>query len=1111
MKHILITLAALLLPPVATLQAADVEVAVPVAYSAPADGFLSLALFNDRGQLVRSLLYAKPVKAGSGSVMWDGTSDLGMPQAAGSYSTKAIFFTEGPRAEYVMTVGKNGNPPYRTPDGKGDWGGNLGGPAAICSNSESVMMVWGCVEDNQITGIQQMDAEGRILMRYFSFYPWDTRLAGAMDDRNFYLGILNAGKKRVEIAVYELGKPHGKILCILPTKPHEEETETRWRGRFTASIDGMALTADTLFATIRADDALFIIDRATGRIRKQVTLASPRDVKVVRGGLIVQTGNQIVRLTLEGGVERTLVDEGTLTDPRAMAVEAQGGFFSSGASGQVARFNADGKLVARLGKEGGAAKTGRFNPLAIGRVFAMCLGPQGDSLWVQDVATGFPRTSRWSLDGTLQREWFTPKLDLHAPTVNPARPNELLTTRDAFSDEPGIYAYEVDWAGKTWRPGWFYDNTWAEMFAGLDLYHGYEHGGNPLTKPRGGKSPWPIFHYNGRTFVTHGDKNFFMNRDGNDDGVIFQYSADHRPKPVALVGYHHVEKLPDGTYQGSYDQGRNEWMTWADRNGDGRLSADEITHVKDVPVLEGVIRVAAGQLDADLNVHLQMLLRDRKAPRHAFVLSPKEILPNGVPVYDWSMVRKTIALQPPSFLGGDGSKGVGHVSMPIPLQADDGLYAAISPEPAEKLDLPGIDGSGWWAGRNWRSKLAKFDKKTGELLWAVGRRAPGVAEPGQMYHPKSVSGKGGDALFLPDTLGPVWVWHADGLYVGHLFKDHHAGDRDVPVDQELYGEIQSTFVFAHPQTGKVYHLGAGTETRVHEIIVPTVRRLARTTVILSAPLAQAVQPWDPDGVAPTEKPTHAVTPAPANVAGGFQVKVDGELDGREGWFGAKGVRCPSMLVMLDGQRLAEVRAMYDADNLYLGYLVSHPAGLANSGSELPYAPFVSGAYVDFSVAPDWSQPQRRDVREGDVRVILARVRNGGAAEADFDQGFWQKKAGGSNPQTIASPAARVHFDQITSVPGIQVAFKVKGKDERTGHIRYTVEVAVPLAGLGLHDVAGKTVGFDVSVGIANAAGDQRDRAAHWAGLSEGRVVDRPGSAELLPHTWGTLIFAPAAK
>lgn len=70
-------------------------------------------------------------------------------------------------------------------------------------------------------------------------------------------------------------------------------------------------------------------------------------------------------------------------------------------------------------------------------------------------------------------------------------------------------------------------------------------------------------------------------------------------------------------------------------------------------------------------------------------------------------------------------------------------------------------------------------------------------------------------------------------------------------------------------------------------------------------------------------------------------------------------------------------------------------------------------------------------------------------------------------------------------------------------------MAVALASLGLRDVAGKTIGFDTSVGTANPAGDQRDRAAHWSGLSEGHVVDRPGSAALLPHTWGTLTFAHA--
>ncbi|MDB5175027.1 MAG: hypothetical protein JWN51_3800 [Phycisphaerales bacterium] len=619
-------------PRTTVLPAPPQEVALTVPFTAPSDGFLSMAIYNEHGQLVRSLLCARPVKAGDGSIIWDGTSDLGIPQPAGSFSTKAIFFTEKPKAQYVMTVGKSGNPPYRTPDGKGDWGGNLGGPAAICSNSQSIMMVWSCVEDNQVTGIQQMDADGNIQMRYFSFYPWDGRLAGAMDDRNFYLGILHADKKQVEIAAYELGKPRGKILTVLPTRPHESKPGTRWSGRFTASIDGVALNADTIFATITADDALFIIDRASGTIRKQITIASPRDVKVCGGKIIVQSGNKILRLTPDGRVEQTLVEEGILTGPGALAVDAQGGFFSSGAKGQIARFNAEGKLIGKLGKEGGAAATGRFESSALGKITAMCLSPgaKDQTLWVQDVGTGFPRTSRWSLEGNLQREWFTPKLDLWAGTVNPAVPNELVSTFEAFADEPGIRAYEVDWAKKTWRPGWFYDNTWDEMFACKDVYLSYGHGGNPLKDARGGDMTWPTFHYAGRTFVSHGGKNYFINSGGNDDGVIFQYSGDRKPTPVAMVGYHHVQKREDGKYQGSYDQGPNQWMTWADRNGDGKMSADEIILAKDLPTIRGIGRVSAGRLDAELNVHLKMGSND-------YLLPPKEILPGGVPVYDWSM------------------------------------------------------------------------------------------------------------------------------------------------------------------------------------------------------------------------------------------------------------------------------------------------------------------------------------------------------------------------------------------------------------------------------------------------------------------------------------------
>ena len=105
---------------------------------------------------------------------------------------------------------------------------------------------------------------------------------------------------------------------------------------------------------------------------------------------------------------------------------------------------------------------------------------------------------------------------------------------------------------------------------------------------------------------------------------------------------------------------------------------------------------------------------------------------------------------------------------------------------------------------------------------------------------------------------------------------------------------------------------------------------------------------------------------------------------------------PEMLVLLDGQRLGTVWAMYDEKNFYLAYAVRDAVGPRNRGSELPYCPFVSGAYVDFCVAPDWSTPQREAVRDGDLRVILARVR-GAEGEQDFQQGFGSGK-----------PAARTH-------------------------------------------------------------------------------------------------------
>lgn len=1083
---------------------------IPVTIEAPGSGFVSLALYGPDGVLTRSLLSAEPLEKGARTVQWDGTTDLGVPAKAGAYVARGVFFTEPPRAEYVMIVGKSGNPPWRTADGKGDWGGNLGFPSSIVANSKSLVMSYVAVEDNQITGIQQMDGEGNIEKRYFSFYGWDSRMAGAMDEMNLYLGILNTEKKRIEIAEYKLGEPRGKILLPLPTKPHEEDTETRWRGRFTAWLDGLAITKDTIFATIAADDALFIVDRATGAIRQQIAISAPHGIAVVGDRLFVVSGKKVLRLALDGKTEETVVNDGVLKAPAPLAVDREGNLYvgdggsetgkgphiKNAGSQQVVVFSPAGKELRRIGKPGGSPREGRFDESGLGIITSVCVGPDGKSVWVNDIATGFPRTSRWSADGVLERQWFGRKLSLFSDVLNPARPNELIFASDAFADEPGISAYEIDIAAKTWRPAWHYETTFADMYQ-EDVFLSHDHGGNPIKGKR-----WPVFHYASRNFVTVQGRNYFMSGGGNDCGPIFCYGNGEKPKPIALVFPHRAEKQADGKILGSYDQGPNNWFTWADRNGDGRMAREEITYTEKPPLLETTRRLSEAWLDEKLNVRMKRLtVENGKMLLKDSILPLKELLPNGAPVYDWSQLRDTVALQPPDLSGGDGFKKIAATWTQRPVETADAFYSMVIPESAEPLTLPGIDGLGWWAGRNWRKKIARFDKESGHAVWAVGRRAPGRAQRGQMYHPAALSGVAGGALFVIDTLGPMWIWNTDGLYLGHVFHDFGAGVQD---DQVLYGEIQATTIFTDPQSGKIYSIANDTGAHIHELIVPKLTAISAGTVSLSAPNAAQAQPWDPDGVAPTEKPAYEVHRVGKAA---LPVKIDGELDGREGWDNRPdGTRRSELLVLLDGQHLAAVRLMYDEQNLYLAYNVTAPHGPLNSGSELPFAPFVSGAYVDFNVGPNWTGA-RSEVRDGDLRIILAQIKEGNAIKG-FQQGFWQKKAGGINPRTITSPAAQVRFDQIAEVPGLKVAIKAGEKNAKTGAVPYTVEVAVPLASLGLANPAGKTIGFDASVAISNATGDRRERAAHWAGLSEAVVVDRPGSTELLPSTWGTVKFIP---
>ncbi len=1099
---------------VAAAAADAVPVRITVPYSAPGKGFLSLALYDSAGGLVRSLLSAEPVLPGAGTVTWDATTDLGVPVGAGAYTPKGVFFTEPPALSWVMKVGKSGDPPWRTTDGRGDWGGNLGGPAGLCSNAGSVVMVWGCVEDNQITGIQQMDADGKISLRYHSFYPWDQRSAAAMDARNLYIAILKDCQE-LQIAEYTLGEPRGRILAKLPAKM-KNRASGRWRDGGINVVDGIALTADRIFASVGSNDELYVINRADGAIVKTLQVANARGLAIRGDRLLVASGEEVQRYTLDGAPDGVAVSKGVLRAAHTVCVGVDGSLWvgdsgsfdpnpehdlvNESGSRRIYGFDPAGKLIHTIGKAGGAKRSGSFDAAAIGDIHGMCLTPRGNALMVNDTVTGFARTSRWSFDGKLEQQWFARGNENWPDAVNPALPEETVKVGGPFSDDFRVQAWHMDFERKTWQPAWGHTMPYAANWQDA-VIEGFGHGGNPLKKEAGHPGTWATFGWGAEGGLrTYKGRNYML----SSEGTLYTYAADQAPKLVAQAFVHRCTPEATRIIQ-NYDQGPNSWYAWADRNGDGMVQIGEATVTTGNQLLEPVKRMLTCALQANLDILFTGLTAIDPVSgtcSRPYRLPLAAILDNGVPVYDWSKVEEvTPGLKLPSFDGGAGGKKVTNVWIgQQPMVDGTSSYLIAEPSSDVPLKLPGIDGDGWWAGRNWRKKICRFDTTTGQCLWAVGRRAPGVAERGQMYNPITLAGVADGAVFAADAMAVVWVWDVNGLYLGRLYN----GPDDRKADEySMYVEMQGATVISH--LGRTWLMANDCGTSVHEVHLPKRQAVAGSPVTVTQELAKRAVGWDPDGLTPGKKPVHEVHYLPSHKQG-MAMKIDGDFDGREGWYGWDGVKTDEMLVLLDGERLATVRTLYDDENLYLAYQVRAPNGPLNAGTELPICPFVSGAYLDASFAPTWSQPQRADVLEGDVRVLFAQVKGADGKPQPFQHGYWQMRKGGRGGQTITSPAATLRMDQIAEIPGIQLAWRVGSTDQQTGKIDYQVEVSIPLAEIGLTGVKGKRIGFDTSIGVANPAGDRRERAGHWGGLSEAAVVDRPGSHRLLPENWGTLVF-----
>ena len=100
---------------------------IPVKYSNPTKGFVSLAICKPDGQIVRTLLTKAERGAGEQTEMWDGLDDDGKPVPPGDYRFKALVH-QGITPKYICSVMNSGNPGWGNSGGHYGWGGDHGNP-----------------------------------------------------------------------------------------------------------------------------------------------------------------------------------------------------------------------------------------------------------------------------------------------------------------------------------------------------------------------------------------------------------------------------------------------------------------------------------------------------------------------------------------------------------------------------------------------------------------------------------------------------------------------------------------------------------------------------------------------------------------------------------------------------------------------------------------------------------------------------------------------------------------------------------------------------------------------------------------------------------------------
>jgi sugar lactone lactonase YvrE len=1033
----------------AALAAEKPAVSIPVRYTNPAQGYVSLAITaadgvtRPGGQIIRTLLTRAMRPAGEQTELWDGLDDDGQPVPAGSYEIRALT-QAGLKPRFVASVHNSGTPPWTTEDGTGSMSGDHGNPiSAAADTAGNVYLLWTVNELG--SGIQCMNAAGR--KTWGGYLDWGVfdgiNTALAYDDEAgvVYVAMDGANKKADAPncgGIYAFNAKTGRraSLCggkdkVLVTEWSKEllkknppstliAGERMRTGDFGpadlgANLIALAVGGDRIYASLYQEDKIVAIDKATGKVVESYPVAKPAglsyDVKTrtlfaVSGDSVVtlDLGRQTSSLTLSLTSSKAKGDKGT--DKVSDKVSDEVGR-SSTLNPEPFLRALDHPFGLALDKDGNLYVSVRGKQMQV-----LVFSPDGKKKSRIGKDGGRPWLGRYDAKGMLMPAGIT-----------------------------------VDAAGRLWVMEYDATPKRVSVWNAADGSFVREYFGNGAYSPMlaaDPEKPEEVYIHNTRFIVDY------------DKGTVMPDATVYRQ------GWHDASLPgPGGVYMGfggnTFQVAKIGGKKFATDGGGGlyAVGRDEFQPVISLADRGSRMR---GYGMHDLYPGGAMLLGGR-------FYRPTGLSAEGIPVYPKPDEAPKVEC--------DALKGYHRIDTVPALRSDFKEFYTLA---SEKYDGKTRDGVG-------KQGLYKF-ANGGDILWRYSRVTIDFAtksmpaRSGDLFGALRVAGQaevpeknGGEIVAVSSYWGYYSFVSGDGLFLGDVGQDMRRGPK--PSHEQTYVENFSGYFFRHPKSGKLYLFGGDIDGRIWEITGwESIRRIVPAPVTVSEAQHQQVVQAQGGAATAARVTTISVTAGVPKLEGAGVCRIDLSEAGQ-----------------------AKVALGCDAERLHAVFQVPDRSPWKNSSSDWRYA-FKGGDALDIQLG---AGNETKQVQPGDVRIVIAPAEN----EKGFVAfGMWPKVAGGitAEPQLYKSPVREVRFERVALLAGVECRVEKTDKG-------YSAKVSIPWKELGLEAPAkGATLRGDVGVLVSDDGGQRTVLRRFLFNPNTAITMDAPTEAEIEPQYWGLLKF-----